>query len=53
MDALIDWPPESTANPHDGRSQEVRLAAWKSRQGSNSQSAQQHAQPEDDVIVLD
>ena len=53
MDALIDWPPESTATAHDSRSQEVRLAAWKSRQGTNSHSAQQQAQPEDDVIVLD
>ena len=50
MDALIDWPPESTADAHDGRKQEARVAAWKAQQGDHPQSAQQ---ARSDVIVLD
>ena len=54
MDALIDWPSDKSlegSDTGDGTRKEARLAAWKARQGTNPQAAQQQAQ--DDVIVLD
>lgn len=54
MDALIDWPSDSSPGISDtgeARRKEARLAAWKARQGHNSQHGQQQA--DHDVIVLD